>query len=177
MGDLLVMNIARLKKFTQFRLPALFCLTLVVALGAWFHFREQRRITVCNGLYALDCPTVRLGEVPAVEYGAFCTRMCSRGAYPSNASQSPRSAWAFVGVCESQRYTVFMNPGLILPMFNNEPRIRKLLLELDGLQEVVICDSGYPDVLNEPHVKDFIDKLRQQRPTLRFTPQKCTCLG
>lgn len=166
----------RFRAFT-FRLSSLFLVTTVVAFGTFFYGRARTMERTCSLLHDLKCPAVYSDSLQQSEYEDYCFLSCSVGGLPRNEIRWRGFMPAVSGAWELERFTVFLNPSAIHPLYKNEMRIHRLLVELPNLDTIVICAGENPEILSVPCVKEFLERLLLERPGIRIVTQQFVQVG
>ena len=164
------------RRFFQFRLVWLFILTLLIATALALYTRARHRVTVCDNLYGLGCPVTRSGRLDESEFGDYCFH-CKWAPLPKNEIQWTGIVPALLGTWETKGFTVFVNPAVLGGPVKANDKVLDLLLDLKGLDTIVICAGQNEDILSHPTVKPFVDRIRAERPTVRIVAQKFVLVG
>jgi len=85
---------------------------------------------------------------------------------------------AALGLWEFKRFTVLVDNGNALSsLYQLEPRIRSLIIQLDGVDTVVVGAGHNPDILSHPAIAPFVKDLKKARPKIRIVTQQYAIVG
>lgn len=148
----------------------------LVAVGTCFYVRAQRRHRICVELYGFGCPVVHSSSIsPADVEGRFYR--ANLGQTHPNDVQWMGTAPAVLGLWEFKRFTVLVDAGRLSPIYQQEPRIRSLIVQLEGIDTIVIGAGENPNIFSHPSVASFVKELQKARPSIRVIAQRYVIVG
>lgn len=173
------------RRYLTFSLSSLFVLMTAVAIGTSLYVRATKMHRICSELYELRCPVVYTGSIPETEYDSYCFMACSTSGPDANQIAWTGLGPAVVGRWETKRFTAFVRPGALDPIYQQEEYVLNLILELPHLDTIVICAGGTQrgtpsessEFLTHPLVKRFVETVRQRRPSVRIIVQPFVAIG